>query len=112
MVFVNQVPATWFAATAGIRLPASHCATAPPPGAVAAFALGFRLGSGSRSADRLDGAGQASLGGAQLSLGLVDGHDQVVAFGADPRFGQRRDPSPVLLHVVGDGGQLGGGRLG
>ena len=40
LVVTNQVPATWFAATAGIRRLASPVRRPLPPGAVAAFRLG------------------------------------------------------------------------
>src|SRR6188508_629148 len=94
----NQVPATWFAATAGIRRLASPVRRPLPPGAVAAFSGAVRSrcptrrdadprpprarrtdplltrGSGSRD---LDGPLQDPLGAAQGAFGFVDGGDEV-----------------------------------
>jgi histidinol-phosphate aminotransferase len=100
----NQVPATWYEATAGIRRLASPRATAPPT-------RGRRrvFGPVDCSARCTNGAQESSFGRPQQPFGLVDRSDHVIALGTDVALGEVADAATVLLHVVGDGGQLGGG---
>ena len=85
----NQVPATWFAATAGIRLLASperrplHQGPSPLFRVVRTVPL---------DACRAGGSDEAAFGVAQLSLGLVDGGHEVVSGGPDERRGQIGHP--------------------
>src|SRR4051812_26650564 len=116
LTFTNQVPATWFAATAGIRRLASPVRRPLPPGAVAAFSArvhGVRTGAlliGRSVAGDLAGPLQRALGGAQRPFGLVDRGDQVLALGAEMGAGKGGDAPLVAGDRLGGCAQLGGGR--
>lgn len=67
--------------------------------------------SAMRSAGEAQRPVQTPLGTAQEPLGLVDRSDQILSIGAREAFGEVSDPPAVLIDVVGDGGQFGGGRV-
>jgi len=78
-----------------------------PPGAVAAFSGSVALAS----AGQADRSGEPPLGVAQQPLSLVDRGQQIVSVGSRKPLGDVADPAAVLVDVVGDGGQFGGGRF-
>ena len=60
------------------------------------------------STSRARGASEGTFSGAQHSLGLVQGGDDVLAIRAEERLDHAPDPISAAAHRLGDGAELGG----